>query len=49
VASEKEYTVNNFYGDVNHSQIQQNSTKSSQSMHIQSVDTEKLGKLALPN
>lgn len=35
VAEEKGYTVNHFYGDINQSQIQQNSNQSSQNMHIE--------------
>lgn len=34
LANEKGYTVNHFYGDINQSQIQQNTDNSTQSMHL---------------
>ncbi|RTE08591.1 hypothetical protein [Paenibacillus whitsoniae] len=34
LANEKGYTVNHFYGDINQSQIQQNSDNSTQNMHL---------------
>lgn len=44
IASEKNYTVNNFYGNVSNSQIQQNSNYSSQTIN-NSLDIDKIVKV----
>lgn len=42
VASEKGYTVNNFYGPLHNTQIQQHSNHSTQNMQVETLDLEKL-------
>ena len=41
-AQEKNYTVNNYFGDISHSQIQQNSNGSTQSMINEEFDIQKV-------
>lgn len=45
IADQKNYTVNNFYGDITGSQIQQNSDHSSQTINNESINTELLNEI----